>query len=527
VQDDFEKQVMALGTGPEAQMRAQNQRAADTINQRLTGKPTGPAEIEQAGRNQRAADVTNQRLAGKSDLVQRASPEEMTRLMAPPSSYQNIVESVPRGFKWNPRTMEQRTANGTRPLLTPADMAEGARSPENVARWNDAVDKARQAREVATPKSTADMGVNVTPSIQHYKDLNWTPGDDINANYQFANMPGAAARVKAQQDKIRLQGEAAKVRTQATQGTATAAAPTPALVPAPAPPTPVLREQDEATAEEQAQLAAFNQGREKLTSAPAPAAALGSLFGQQMIKTQSFMRESQIKAIVQDISIPATCLLVLCLDEWGTDMLDWEPETLEQAARMSWNAELPQANRDKIWALITHMTTDAFYSSLEGFIHICNALSGHGVDFEQFDPAEVDEMCWGVTEAFLIAPMEKEDRFTEEIVTYMETRLEYEGFQKVPHMLKKFVQIPAREEELNQTLTLDGIGFKNYWKMQEGRLANIDIWIKERLAALFALLESLPLRYANEQGLKRICERAKSTLGSQQALKQEVMAASR
>lgn len=253
------------------------------------------------------------------------------------------------------------------------------------------------------------------------------------------------------------------------------------------------------------------------------AAALSS----PQIKKRAFLREDEVRKFVEDVSTPATCLLVLCLDEWGTDMLDWEPETLPRAARMSWNAELPQANRDKIWALITHMTTDAFYSSLDGFIHICNALSGHGVDFEQFDPAEVDEMCWGVAETSLIAPMEKEDRFCEEIVAYMETRLEYEGFQKVPHMLKKFVQIPAREEELNQTLTSDGIGFKNYWKMQESRLANIDIWIKERLTALFTTLEVLPLRFANEQGLKRICERARSALGSQQALKSEVMAAAR
>lgn len=253
------------------------------------------------------------------------------------------------------------------------------------------------------------------------------------------------------------------------------------------------------------------------------AAALSS----PQIKKRAFLREDEVRKFVEDVSTPATCLLVLCLDEWGTDMLDWEPETLPRAARMSWNAELPQANRDKIWALITHMTTDAFYSSLDGFIHICNALSGHGVDFEQFDPAEVDEMCWGVAETSLIAPMEKEDRFCEEIVAYMETRLEYEGFQKVPHMLKKFVQIPAREEELNQTLTSDGIGFKNYWKMQESRLANIDIWVKERLTALFTTLEVLPLRFANEQGLKRICERARSALGSQQALKSEVMAAAR
>jgi hypothetical protein len=260
-------------------------------------------------------------------------------------------------------------------------------------------------------------------------------------------------------------------------------------------------------------------------------AAMGSVPGEQTFKRdiekRQFLHESEVKKYIEDISTPATCLLFLCMDEWGTDLTTWEPDTLPYAASVAWNAEIPQINRDKIWALVTHLTTDSFYSNLEAFIHICGALSGRGVDFEQYDPVEVDELCWGITETFLLAPMEKNEQFNEEILTYIEQRLEYEGFQKVPHMLRKFVKIPAREEELNQVLTGDGIGFENYWKMQESRLANIDIWVKERLAALFMTLENLPLRFANEQGLKRICERVRAALGSQSSLKREVEAASR
>ena len=266
------------------------------------------------------------------------------------------------------------------------------------------------------------------------------------------------------------------------------------------------------------------------TSMPEPSLAIKrqtALNFYAPIRKKGFLREAEVKNLVEDLATPATCLLALCMDEWGTALMDWEPDTLPYAARTAWNAELPQANRDKIWALVTHLTTDSFYSSLEAFIHICGALSGRGVDFEQYDPVDVDEMCWGLTEAFLVAPMEKNEQFNEEILTYMEQRLEYEGFQKVPHMLRKFVKLPEREEELNQTLTSDGIGFENYWKMQEGRLANIDVWLQERLLALFTVLENLPLRFADEKGLQRICARARAVLGSQQGLKREVAAASR
>lgn len=244
-------------------------------------------------------------------------------------------------------------------------------------------------------------------------------------------------------------------------------------------------------------------------------------------KAGNFLRQAQAKAVIEDPSTPATCLLILCLDEWGTDMFQWEPQTLISAVRSTWGAKIPADNRDKIWALVTHITTDFLYSNLEAFIHICNALSGRGADFEQFDPADVDEICWGITETQLIAPMDKDERFSDEIVTYMESRLEYEGFQRVPPMLKKFVKMPERDDELNQVLTSDEIGFENFWKMQQTRLVNIDIWVKERLLLIFETLSKLPLRSANEQGLQRIVERARSALGSQSDLKEEALAASR
>ena len=277
-------------------------------------------------------------------------------------------------------------------------------------------------------------------------------------------------------------------------------------------------------------LATQSFGRSSVSSAPGPSAQTLARTAANVyapVHKRGFLHEAEVKKYVEDISTPATCLLFLCMDEWGTDLTTWEPDTLPYAAQTAWNANIPQANRDKIWALVTHLTTDSFYSNLEAFIHICGALSGRGVDFEQFDPVEVDELCWGITEAFLISPMEKDEQFNEEILAYIEQRLEYEGFQKVPHMLRKFVKIPAREEAIDQTLTSDGIGFENYWKMQESRLANLDIWLKERLAALFMTLENLPLRYANEQGLQRICARVRSALGSQSSLKREVEAASR
>lgn len=226
-------------------------------------------------------------------------------------------------------------------------------------------------------------------------------------------------------------------------------------------------------------------------------------------------RQAPFSQMLVDPETPASILVVGLMDEFGTDFFNWEPDTLLLETQSVWKVQPPSINRDKIWALVTEITTNLFYQNLDAFNHVCNALSGSNADFQNWDPVNVRQMCWGIAEVSLADPPEKGDEFSEEIKIYMRERLEFEGFSKVPKLLKDFVKLPDRSQSINETLTSDAIGFKSYWDAQQRKLLEIDEWCQDRMNRIIVLLGTLPLQNADQKALAGFRERAATALAAQ------------
>lgn len=138
----------------------------------------------------------------------------------------------------------------------------------------------------------------------------------------------------------------------------------------------------------------------------------------------------------------ATSLLAIALDEYGTDVLSWDPETLWMELAEDFSARIPRVNKDKLQALITCYTTNLFFVSLEFFITTCNVLSGAEANFSKFDPADSEEIIWAVYEIMLNTSIDrdkndKEDyHFSHEIRRYMGIALENDGVFDPPDVLR-------------------------------------------------------------------------------------------
>lgn len=204
-------------------------------------------------------------------------------------------------------------------------------------------------------------------------------------------------------------------------------------------------------------------------------------------------------------------------------MFDWEPRTLDLEIKQDWGIDVPQVNKDKVWALVTELTTNLFYSSLDAFTHTCNSLNGSGADFENYDFATVQEMCWALAEVQLLDPPEESDQFNPEIVSYMSERLRMEAFERVPKILKSYVELPDQDENISNVLQEDGIEAKTFWDRQMREVLSIDQYIRERLHKLFVDLSSLPLENGDSEEMKATLERAGKVLAvqSQQTAQEE------
>lgn len=221
-------------------------------------------------------------------------------------------------------------------------------------------------------------------------------------------------------------------------------------------------------------------------------------------------RKRQAADILVDPNAFASVLVMVLVDEFGTEFFSWEPETLTLEIQDRWKVSLPEKNSDKVWALVLHLTTNEFTRNVDAFMHICNSLSGDGASFDTYELPTATEICWGVTECFAFEP--PEDAFSEDIKAFVVETLKLYGYHRVPKLLEKFVQMPVDAARIDETLTMDGIDYNAFWDSQMRRNIELDQSLVSRLTAMIRQLASVELKEADPQAVHMLLERAETTL---------------
>jgi len=235
------------------------------------------------------------------------------------------------------------------------------------------------------------------------------------------------------------------------------------------------------------------------------------------------MADERLRSLFSDPEVPGTALVMALIDEFGTECLEWEPETLWMEIEATWRAKPPREACDKINALATVLTTNQFFASLDAFVAVCTALYGRGADPQHSDFPSIHEMCWAVTETHLLD--EAPDKFAQDIADYARERLKLEGWNKAPAMLQRITGPwqDAQDMTINDAMTDQGGDIQAYWKTQAEKERELNQDIMARLEQTARILADLPLRYGNREVLLRLREsveraQAGQSQGSSRAL---------
>lgn len=192
-------------------------------------------------------------------------------------------------------------------------------------------------------------------------------------------------------------------------------------------------------------------------------------------------------------------LLVVFLDTYGTEGLSWEPATIAMEIESDFQVDLPQANFDRLMTAIQILTTDSFYRSLPDFVAFCNILSGDTYDPRVWDPAESDEIAWGITEALIIDFPEDDDPFSNEVLAYIGKALDDEGIMNPPDILR--LAIRDSNMRVQDDYTDDPEMFAAIYGAESSKTDSINALIRDRLAALSEQLSRLQLRTGNAKNV--------------------------
>jgi hypothetical protein len=196
------------------------------------------------------------------------------------------------------------------------------------------------------------------------------------------------------------------------------------------------------------------------------------------------------------------------MDKFGTEGLTWDPTTITLEIEDEFNVDLPQLSLDKLIVGIQILTTDRFYKSLPDFISFCNVLSGDTYRPDMWDPADAEEVAWGVTESLLIYPPEDDDDepFTDEIRAYIGATLDREGLINPPDILRIALR-QARVSPSIDDFSDDPTMFNAIYDLEEGKRADIENTIRMRTKMLSAQFRALKLENGNVDQIVKMLEK--------------------
>jgi hypothetical protein len=215
--------------------------------------------------------------------------------------------------------------------------------------------------------------------------------------------------------------------------------------------------------------------------------------------------EHQISQLLRDPENSyGTSLLVVSLDRFGPDCLQWHPHTLQLELRDAFGVDLPKANLDKLCAAITVLTTDYFFTSVSRFIDLANILAGDDFDPEVFNPADSFECAWAITEALLLHPPEPEapEVFAPEIRKYIAHVLRDEGYVQPPSILAIALDEDIADQlRYSSVFTGDPELFSAVYETSAAKNEELEQTVLENLHDLLTQLSRLPLRTGQTQNL--------------------------
>lgn len=206
----------------------------------------------------------------------------------------------------------------------------------------------------------------------------------------------------------------------------------------------------------------------------------------------------------------ATVLLTMFLDRFGMEALEWDPATIALEIEEEFNVDLPQLSLDKLVVAIQILTTDRFFKRLPDFIAFCNVLDGDPFQPDTFDPADAQEVAWGITESLLLSPPEDNDPepFTDEIRAYIGAVLDSEGIINPPDILRIALRLAKVTPSLND-FSDDPAMFNAIYDVEAGKTEDINQAIRLKTELLAAQLAALSLKNGNTQ---RVAEMLKQSL---------------
>lgn len=182
-------------------------------------------------------------------------------------------------------------------------------------------------------------------------------------------------------------------------------------------------------------------------------------------------------------------ITLLALKKLGLESLSWDPEILRDALEASFDTfKMPQKLFDKLNCGYTLVGTDAFVSTIEGFLTSTAIMNNLVFEEDEIPYCTLEQCAWSVWEYInLIGDMENgrpTDIFSSDIITYIQEVGKVNGISTFPEWLS-FASYTMPDVSADVTL------FELYQARQHEYISNILASVSNKQTKLINELSSL------------------------------------
>lgn len=217
--------------------------------------------------------------------------------------------------------------------------------------------------------------------------------------------------------------------------------------------------------------------------------------------------DTKTLAMVHNPSALPTTLLLIVLDTFGVEAMDWLPSVMMEEMQSLAKANVPPRNFDKVNGLILALTTDRFYTDPKIMMKIANSLAPDGpVMFGSFDPPDTRELGWAVTELRLHEPGSDDvlkERYSDRVMTTMRLIMRDEGLVTPPAVLG-FAGKPGQGGHIAAS---GPAMFDAVRQSKNNQADQIDRWVQARFRKLAVQLRQITLEDGDMAEVKEMVDK--------------------
>jgi hypothetical protein len=194
----------------------------------------------------------------------------------------------------------------------------------------------------------------------------------------------------------------------------------------------------------------------------------------------------------QNPEADATTLNAMVLSKYGEEALDWDPLTIQMEIQDDFGVAPAREAMDKICAMQVVMGSDAFFTRVDSFRNVVNAIANGDPFFQIFTPLQAEEIAIALATVGMNRDLLP---FSYPVQQLVKLSLKGDGYsdEEFPPIFSCVFDKRPSDKNVRERLTdLLGRDGKPLPTAGENNIANIDAMLRRQVVICLHQLDSLP-----------------------------------